>query len=424
MFTRRKFLEATAAGTLSSSMLRADDSAKPVCRRLAVISNEWVPDSPIQQIVDRLLVGYPHEGEWQTPGFKIASAYVAQRSDADLTKSACKAFGFSVQRSVAKALRCGGRRLAVHGVLLFSNSQEPLRNGHRSCDTSQSTLFDQVAKVFAQDRRSVPVFIEGRPADNLEAANQIVDHGQKMQIPLLTGSSLPLTWRLPSVDLPYDARVDEALMVGFGDFETGAFHALEGMQAMLERRQHGETGVRSVQLIEGDEVWKAAQNNRWSQDLLEAALSRSNQLQGISRSLAKPQDLVRNGQLPELVKQPVALCIEYLDGTRATLLMLDGAVGDFTFAAKASDAQAEAQIISTLFYWAPEPNFAHTAEHAHQIVQLMRHGRTTVPLERTVLVTGLLEQAAKLKGLAGQKVSTPELKISYRPNSASQYARS
>ena len=424
MFTRRKFLEATAAGTLGTSMLRADDSAKPVRRRLAVISNEWVPDSPIQQIVDRLLVGYPHEGEWQTPEFKIASAYVAQKSAADLTKSRSRAFGFSVQRTVAKALRCGGNCLAVQGVLLFANPQEPSRNERRSCETSQSNLFDQIVKVFAQERRSVPVFVEGRLAPGLEAANQIVGHRRTMQIPLLTGSSLPLTWRLPSVDMPYDARVDEALMVGFGDFETGAFHALEGMQAMLERRQHGETGVRSVQLIEGDEVWKATQNNRWSQELLEAALSRSNQLQGISRSLAKPQDLVRNGQLQELVKQPAALCIEYLDGTRATLLMLDGAVADFTFAAKTPDAQAEAQILSTLFYWAPEPNFAHTAEHAHHIVQLMRTGKTTVPLERTVLVTGLLEQAMKSKGLAGQTVSTPELNISYCPDQASQFARS
>ena len=43
-------------------------------------------------------------------------------------------------------------------------------------------------------------------------------------------------------------------MVGVGGSDPMDFHALEAMQSMVERRRGGETGVRSVQLIEGDAV--------------------------------------------------------------------------------------------------------------------------------------------------------------------------
>jgi hypothetical protein len=33
---------------------------------------------------------------------------------------------------------------------------------------------------------------------------------------------------------------------------------------MLERRQGGETGVKAVQLLEGDDVWAAGNAGRWS----------------------------------------------------------------------------------------------------------------------------------------------------------------
>jgi len=56
----------------------------------------------------------------------------------------------------------------------------------------------------------------------------------------------------------------EAVMVGIGGFDNTDFDALEAMQCMLERRKGGETGVKAVQLLEGDEVWAAGKAGRWS----------------------------------------------------------------------------------------------------------------------------------------------------------------
>ena len=48
------------------------------------------------------------------------------------------------------------------------------------------------------------------------------------------------------------------------------YHALEGMQCMIERRKGGESGVKSVQLLDGEAAWKAGESGLWSKELLEA----------------------------------------------------------------------------------------------------------------------------------------------------------
>ena len=106
------------------------------------------------------------------------------------------------------------------------------------------------------------------------------------------------------------------------------------MQCMVERRKGGETGVQAVQMIEGDAVWKSGDDGTISKELLTSALSRSDTPLGLTIVDGRTQDLVGKGELPKLVKKPAAYLIEYRDGLKATLLMLNGAVKDFNFAAR------------------------------------------------------------------------------------------
>ena len=141
-------------------------------------------------------------------------------------------------------------------------------------------------------------------------------------------------------------------MVGEGGSDPMDFHALEGLQCMVERRRGGETGVKAVQLLEGDAVWKALDEGRYSKDLLTAALSRSDTPLGLTVTDGRTQDLVASGELQKLVAKPAAYFIEYRDGLKATMLMLDGAVKDFNFAAR---LKGSPQIWSTQFLLTPEP---------------------------------------------------------------------
>ena len=93
----------------------------------------------------------------------------------------------------------------------------------------------------------------------------------------MAGSSLPVTWRLPPLEIPLGRRFKEALVVSRGDLEIFGFHALETLQCMVERRerQGRPQGVNAVTCLEGDAVWAAGDDGAWSWELLRHALGRS-----------------------------------------------------------------------------------------------------------------------------------------------------
>lgn len=132
------------------------------------------------------------------------------------------------------------------------------------------------------------------------------------------------------------------------------------MQCMLERRKGGETGVKTVQLLEGDDVWATGDAGLWSREVLSSALSRSDATLGLTTVDGRPRDMANSGVLPEAVKDPAAWLIEYNDGTRATMLVLQGADNDFTFSARVAGHGR----IATQFFRSPVPNVAYSANLA------------------------------------------------------------
>src|SRR5947199_117032 len=179
------------------------------------------------------------------------------------------------------------------------------------------------------EARIVSLYVDQHLSTSFAKAKEMVEDARRLGFPLLAGSSLPVTWRLPDVELPLGCELEEALMIGVGESDAMDYHALEAMQCMVERRRGGETGVRAVQLMEGEAVWKAGEEGRWSKELLEAALSRSDTPLGLTERDGRTQDLLGSGELRKLVKEPAAYFIEYNDGLSATLLMLNGAVRDY-----------------------------------------------------------------------------------------------
>jgi hypothetical protein len=198
------------------------------------------------------------------------------------------------------------------------------------------------------------------------------------------------------------------------------YHALEGMQCMVERRRGGETGVRAVQMIEGDAVWRAGEEGRWSRELLEAALSRSDRPCGLPEEDGRTRDLLGAGELPGLAKNPAAYFIEYRDGLRATLLMLNGALRDYCFAARVEAYDAP---VSTQFFLTPTPNVTYSACLVAKIVEMIESGRAPYPPERTLIVCGILESclASRLQG--EQRIETPDIDVAYRAPETSHHAR-
>jgi hypothetical protein len=237
-----------------------------------------------------------------------------------------------------------------------------------------------------------------------------------MGFPMLGGSSLPVTWRLPDVEIPLGAQIEDAVMVGEGGSDAMDFHALEGLQCMVERRKGGETGVKAVQVLTGDAVWKALAGGTISKELLSAALERSDTPLGLTEKDGRVQDLVADGVLPGLAKNASAYLIEYRDGLRATLLMLSGAVRDFNFAARVRGSG----VISTQFLLTPEPNVTYSACLVHKIEEMFTTRRAPYPIERTLLTSGILESCLESKKRNSARFETPALSVTYQAPAESQ----
>jgi len=209
-------------------------------------------------------------------------------------------------------------------------------------------------------------------------------------------------------------------MVGEGGSDPMDYHALEAMQSMVERRKGGETGVKNVQLIEGEAVWKAGEEGAWSKRLLVAALSRSDTPQGLTLKDGRTQDLVGSGELQKLVKDPAAYFVERTDGTRTALLMLNGAVKDYTFAAQVKGAG----VMSTQFLLTPVPNVTYSACLVNKVVEMFTSGRAPYPVERTLIVSGILESCLDSKLQDHKRLPTPHLVVKYTAPRESQHCRS
>jgi hypothetical protein len=388
-------------------------------QRLAVITTVYKYLSHAQHEADRILVGYPHNGTWRRPDMKIVSLYVDQKPENDLSAARAREFGFQVYPSIAQTLRCGGDKLAVDAVMIIGEHGDYPRNGKGQILYPRYEFFQQCVEVFEKDGRAAPVFNDKHLSYSFEKAKGMVDASRRLGFPMLAGSSLPVTWRLPDIEVPLNCEIEEALMVGEGGSDDMDFHALEAMQCMVERRKGGEAGVKAVQLIDGEAVWKAGAEGRWSSDLLTAALSRSDTPLGLTVKDGRTQDLVRSGELPKLAKDPWAYFIEYSDGLKATLLMLTGAVKDFNFAARVKGLG----LMSTQFLLTPEPNVTYSACLINKVVEMFSTGRAPYPVERTLLTSGILESCLTSRAEGNKRLETPHLRVSYEAPRESQHCR-
>lgn len=415
MFDRREFLLTVGAGLAAASVTQrpfAEDRVPPFRKKLAIVTTEWRYKSHAWHMAERFLGGYPIAGRWHRPPFDVVAAYVDQKPENDLSRDRAREFGFAIYPTVAEALRCGGEKLAVDGVLLIGEHGDYPRSELGQTKYPRYELFMQAADVMEQDGRSVPVFNDKHLSWNFDWALEMVGRAQKLNIPFLAGSSLPVTWRMPSVDLPSGAEVDEIMCVAMGNVDSYDFHALETLQCMAERRKGGETGVVALQALRGDSVWQAMAGQDWASGgwdprLFEACLSRS---QTLAQTPTGSHRYPTSEQIREWVKVPVAYRFEYADGLKATMLLLNGLVGDFTFAAR---LHGQSDPLSTLFYLPPNPNVVYSAALMSKAEELFRTGKPPYPIERTLLTTGLVQAGMASLGQGGKRLETPRLAIRY-----------
>jgi hypothetical protein len=281
---RRTFL-ATAAAPLivaaagcSRRPALAGRSRRPASagrRKIAALSTTYHVRSHSDNFITRFLEGYWINETYHEPPCDIASLYVDQIHPGDISRRLSMAFGFDIYPTIADALTLGTGRLAVDGVLLIAEHGNYPDNEKMQKLYPRYEFMQQVVDVFRASGRSVPVFNDKHLSYDWDKSKWMYDQSRELGFPFMAGSSVSVTFRRPEFDFPLDTELEDALAVGGGwTADGGVFHVLETLQCFVERRKGGETGVRSVLHLEGDAVWKAADEGLWSRRLLDAALAR------------------------------------------------------------------------------------------------------------------------------------------------------
>jgi hypothetical protein len=430
--SRRKFLAQATALTLAGGLppkgaaqsvdgaiafrARPPKPSKDGRKPIAVLATVYRPMSHADHIAGRFIQGYTRGGQFHVPRHYVSSLYVDQVPDNDLSRSLGRDFDFRVTRSLADALTNGGDRLAVEGILLIGEHGNYPRNDKGQILYPRFEMMEQIVAVFRRTGQTVPVFNDKHLSYSWTKAQRIVRWAEELHFGLMAGSSLPVTWRRPELELPLNSPVEDALVAAYGGVEIYGFHALEALQVMLERRRGGETGVKAVTCLAGNDVWKVGDAGQWSWDLLEVALGRS--------ETVSPGDIRRNvgtvavGNMPRT--PATAFLVEYRDGTRGTALLLNGHIQDFCFAAR---IKAESRPASCLFYLPPPPGAKYFDCLVTNIEKFLETGRPPYPVERTLLTGGILDAGMESRYRRGQRVETPELEVRYPAPADSGFCR-
>jgi hypothetical protein len=418
MFDRRRFLVTSGAAASASSLaalgapaLFANEDAPR--KKIAFLGTVVYRHSHAQHFLDRHCMGYTWGGRWQAPRFDVASVYIEQKvKEGDLAQQRIAKYGLKEYSTIHDALTLGTSKLAVDGVVIIAEHGDYPKNEMGQTRYPRYDWFKQVVKVFEASGRSVPVFNDKHLSTRWSECREMVDDAKRLAFPFLAGSSLPVTWRFPSIDMPIDTPLKESVCVCYGGVDSYDFHGLETAQCMSERRRGGEVGIRSVTALRGDAVLETMEkpDREDTRRLFVSALTRSHNLPVEGGFPTAP---VSYEWAKATMSGTIAYFMEHRDGFRTTMFLCP--IQDFNYAGLRSD---NGEIISCQMYLPMPTHGSTTADFfnplARHIESLMLTGRAPYPVERTLLTSGMVIGGVESLARQGAVYETPEMEVTYR----------
>ncbi|MCS7166725.1 MAG: hypothetical protein RMI91_14860 [Gemmatales bacterium] len=410
MCTRRTFLGWTAASL--SAPLAAQPTESPIIpspalpepkivlptdsvpregppKRIAAITTVYWKYSHADDIITKFIEGYAIVGRIHEPHCRVVSLYIEQFPDSDIGRGLAARYSIPIFKTPGETLTLGGKDLAVDGVLLVAEHGDYPTNEKGQTLYPRRELFEEIVKVFRATGKSVPVYNDKHLSYSWENARWMYEQSRALKFPMMAGSSVPVTWRRPPIELRLGTPLQAALSVGYAGIESYGFHGLEALQCLVERRQGGETGVRAVQALQGKAALEAIRSGQSSLHLLDTALA------------AIPR---RHGRREEADRNPTVFLIEYADGLQAAVYMSNSHVAEFAAAIQPRGHRP----VGTWFYL-PKPQRDHFSFLCNHIEKMFLTGRPSYPVERTLLTTGMLAFLMESLHQKGRRIETHEL---------------
>ena len=417
---RRSFL---GAGSLLGLSLAQSGLAQSTSRRkrIAFLGTEVRTHSHAQHFLDRHAMGYTFGGKWQVPQFDIASVYIDQHPEGDLAPGRIERYKLNAFSSIEEALTLGTSKLAVDGVVIIAEHGNYPDNELGQRRYPRYDWFKKTVRVFEDSGRSVPVFNDKHLSTVWKECVEMVDDSKRLGFPFLAGSSLPVTWRMPSIDMPIDTPLKESVCVCYGRPDSYDFHGLETAQCMSERRKGGEVGVSRMVALRGESLWQTLRNDMYrdTRRLVVAALARSHNL---PVETGYPSGPVTFEWAEKTLADSTGYLIEHRDGFRTTMIMAP--IRDFNYAGLRADNN---EIVSCQMYLPMPTHGSSTADFfnplARHIETLVNENRAAYPIERTLLTSGMVIGGVNSLFRKSEWIETPELSVKYRVEPESHFWR-
>ena len=239
--------------------------------RIVFIADEFKLRTPVQQLLDRFLVGYPNAGMFHKPACQ--TILVAPEKNADIERR-IEDFGLQWQSTLAPA--------------------------------DAAMIFNRGPNVASTPRP----FVYGAPVEGVPS-----------------GTAVRGAWLLPNLSVSKGIRVRKGLAIVQGAYPTAEIEALDALLPLIAPR---EVKVRSVTRLSGNDLWDVLKRDFWP--LVKAAISRSDSPQGDPVRDGRTQDLVGLALIEGLVKSPRGWLIEHDNGFQYVIAVMDGALADYNVA--------------------------------------------------------------------------------------------
>ena len=409
---RREFLSQTgpaAVGLMLASALPVSALTAGSKRlKVAAVITEFSYRSHAHVILENFVEPYLFNGKVISPDMDLVGLYGDQFPDGELGHAFAARYNIPIYQTISEALCLGGDKLAVDAVLSIGEHGKYPINEKGQHEYPRKRFFDEIVAVLRRSGKVAPVFSDKHLSYRWDWALEMCDAARELKIPLMAGSSVPLAQRRPPLELPARAKIEEAVSIHGGGVESYDFHGLEVLQSMIEARRGGETGVARVQFLQGAALWKAAEDGLWSPQLAQAALdAEPNSGRPPARELIRPPTQSDGGA--PFVSHGILL--NYRDGLSAIVLAAATGGGiKWHFACKLAGEQTPR---ATSFYVGPWNNRNLFKALSHAIQTHFRERRAPYPVERTLLVTGILDAEMGSRFQGGQPMDTPHLAIAY-----------
>jgi len=362
-------------------------------KSVAAVITVYYQNSHADVLLTKIMEGWKHDGG-PGPDLKLASVYIDQPDGSEFGLEILKRNRIPIFSTIEQALTCGGNSIAVDGALSIGEHGKYPINELGQQLYPRKRFFEEITDAFSKYDRILPIFNDKHLSTVWSEAKWIYDRAQAMKIPLMSGSSLPVTYRTHPLDLPIGSEIESVVGIGYSGLDIYGFHALECYQTLVERRSNAECGVKWVRCLEGDSVWELVDSGWIDRAVLKASLDI------VPRSIPNVRD----------DRGVVLFQFEYVDGLRGALLMIPSA-GRNGVAVKRKGQPIQA----TGFEERSEPRYPHFAYLLKGIERMIQTGKPPYPVERTLLTGGILDRALKSKFEGGIVQQTPELQIAYTP---------